>query len=101
MNYLRLNCRGFGNPRTIRVSNNLVRNRKPEVMFFIETISVASKIDELRIKFNFTNCFSVDHIGRCGGLAVLWKHHIDCNITGYSQNYIDIVFKEKTWIIGG
>lgn len=39
-------------------------------------------------------------MGRSGGLAVFWKSTVDCNISGYSRNHIDLVFKESniaTW----
>lgn len=70
MNVLSWNCRGHGNPRTVRALNDLIRDRRPEVLFLIETISEKRRIEELRIKLGFSNCFSVDRIGRSGGLAV-------------------------------
>lgn len=53
------------------------------------------RIEELRVKMGFANCFSVDRAGRSGGLAVFWKRTVDCSIFGYSQNHIDLVFKEN------
>lgn len=61
----------------------------------METISVARRIEELRIKLGFSNCFSVDRIGRSGGLAVFWKRSAECSIVGYSQNHVDLVFTEN------
>ncbi|XP_074324401.1 uncharacterized protein LOC141661315 [Apium graveolens] len=61
----------------------------------METISVASRIEELRIKLGFSNCFSVDRIGRSGGLTVFWKMSAKCSIVGYSQNHVDLVFTEN------
>lgn len=95
MNCLGWNCRGLGSSRTVRALNDLVRGRKPDVLFLSETISVASKIEEFRIKFGFAQGFSVDRVGRSGGLAVFWRNNVDCSITGYSQNHIDLVFNEN------
>lgn len=61
----------------------------------METISVASKIEELRIKMVFSQGFSVDRIGRSGGLAVLWQNRAECSITGYTQNHVDLIFNEN------
>ncbi|XP_074326770.1 uncharacterized protein LOC141664715 [Apium graveolens] len=95
MSCLSWNCRGLGNPRTVRGLNDLVRDRKPDVLFLSETISDAGRIKSLRMKLGFAQDFSVDRIGRSGGLAIFWKSHVDCSITGYSQNHIDIIFNEN------
>lgn len=60
----------------------------------IETISVAKKIEDLRVRFGFEHCFSVDKVGRGGGLAVLWKGPLQCQISSYSHHHIDVVFIE-------
>lgn len=94
MNHLCWNCRGVGNPRTVRVLHDLIRDRKPDVLFLMETIASSNMIEKLRIKFGFANCFSVDRVGRSGGLAVFWKHNVDCGIASYSNNHIDLEFKD-------
>lgn len=95
MNCLGWNCKGVGNPRTVRALNDLVRGHKPDVLFLSETISNADRIEKLRIKFGYGQCFSIDKVGRNGGLAVFWKSTVDCSITGYSQNHIDVVFNNN------
>ncbi|XP_074374615.1 uncharacterized protein LOC141715026 [Apium graveolens] len=100
MNCLGWNCRGLGNPRTVRVLGDLVRDRKPDVLFLSETISTSNIIESLRLKFGFAQCFLVDRVGQSGGLAVFWKANVSCQITEYSQNHIDIQFLENsvvTW----
>lgn len=47
MNCLSWNCRELGNPRTIRVLGDLIRDHRPNLVFLIETISFANKIEEL------------------------------------------------------
>lgn len=89
------NCRGLGNPRTVRALKNLVRDRNPDVLFLSETISVGSRIEMLRVKLRFDNRFSVDRNGKSSGLVVFWRNLVDCSISGYSQNHIDLVFKEN------
>lgn len=95
MSYISWNCRGPGNPRTVRALSDLIRDHKPIFVFLIETISFSNKIEELRIKFGFDHCFSVDRIGRGGGLAILWKQVAQCQVEGYSNNHIDMVFMEN------
>ncbi|XP_074356116.1 uncharacterized protein LOC141695803 [Apium graveolens] len=95
MNCLSWNCRGLGNPRAIRVLSDLVKVRKPDFLFLSETFSNASRIEVLRIKFGFFQCFSVDSVGHSGGLAVFWKHQVNCEISGFSRNHVDVVFNEN------
>lgn len=97
MSCISWNCRGLRNLRTIHVLRDLVRGRNPDVLFLIETLSKSSRIEELRLKLGFVYCFSVDCIGRSGGLAVFWKRTMDCSITGYSHNHIDLVFHERNY----
>ncbi|XP_074325673.1 uncharacterized protein LOC141663760 [Apium graveolens] len=89
------NCRGPGNPRTVRALNDLLKDHKPSFLFLIELISFANKIEELRVRFCFDSCFLVNRVGRSGGLAVLWKCSMQCEITGYSQQHINVLFSEN------
>lgn len=95
MNCVSWNCRGLGQPRTIRALSDLVRDHRPEILFLSETISVGRRIEELRVKLGYDNCFSVDKVGRSGGLAVFWKNSMNCSISGYSRNHIDLVVVEN------
>lgn len=63
MSCLSWNCRGLGKPRTVRVLGDLVRDHRRNFIFLIETIFFANKIEELRVKFGFDNCFAVDRVG--------------------------------------
>lgn len=64
-------------------------------MFLIETISYSNRIEELRVKFGFDHCFSVDRIGRSGGLTVLWKQAAQCQVGRLSSHHIDMLFMEN------
>lgn len=83
MNCLGWNCRGLGSPRTVRVLCDLVKDRSPDVLFLSETISVASKVESLRIILGFSQCFSVDRVGNGGELAVFWKNSARCQIASF------------------
>ncbi|KAL8098510.1 hypothetical protein AgCh_031328 [Apium graveolens] len=84
-----------GSPRTIRVLSDLLKSRNLDFLFLSETISFANKIEELRVKYGFSQCFSVDRVGRSGGLAIFWKHNVACEVVGYSQNHVDVNFIEN------
>ena len=90
MSCLSWNCRGVGSPRTVCVFKDLLRVHKPVFVFLIETLSFANKIEDLRIRFGFDNCFSVDRVGRSGGLAILWKNSFTCEVSNYLRHHIDV-----------
>lgn len=84
------NYRGLGQAATVPALCELVRVRNPNVIFFSETLSLSVRFEALRVKLKFTNCFSVDYVGRSGGLAILWRNNISCSIVSYSNNHIDV-----------
>lgn len=92
MSYLSWNCRGIGSPRTARVLKDLIKVHQPSFVFLMETLTFSNKIEELRVKFGFDYCFSVDRVGRSGGLTILWKSSLSCEVISYSSNHIDVVF---------
>jgi hypothetical protein len=49
-----------------------------------------NKIENLRYVLSYDYCMTVDREGRGGGVAVLWRNSLNCTITNYSSNHIDI-----------
>ncbi|XP_074347681.1 uncharacterized protein LOC141686552 [Apium graveolens] len=98
MSHISWNCRGLGKPCTVRALGDLIRDHKPIFVFLSETISFANKIEDLRVKFGFDYCFAVDRVGRSGGLAVLWKQIANCQVAGYSNHHIDMLFMENSTV---
>lgn len=88
------NCRGLGQPTTVPALCELVRARRPDVIFLFETLSFGVRLESLRVKLNFHSCFSVDCVGRSGGIAVLWNNNISCSVLSYSQNHIDLLIND-------
>lgn len=42
-------------------------------------------------KIGFFDCFSVDCVGRNGGLAIFWKRSVEIHISDFSQNHTDVL----------
>lgn len=68
INCLIWSCQGLGNPRIVRILNDLLRYYKLDFLFLIETILLYNKIEKLRIKFASAQGFSADRVGRSGAL---------------------------------
>jgi exonuclease III len=64
------NCRGLGNPQTVRDLRRMVKAKCPTVVFLMETRMRQVKMEKIRCALGFNNLFVVDCIGKSGGLAV-------------------------------
>ncbi|XP_074341995.1 uncharacterized protein LOC141679392 [Apium graveolens] len=95
MNLLSWNCRGLGNLRTVRILGDLIKSLNPAFVFLSETLVDKGTIAELCLKPRFADFFAVDKVGRGGGLAVLWKHTVECKIMDHSNNHINVHFIEN------
>lgn len=60
------NCRGLGQPRTVRVLKEMLKSHKPDILFLSETLVEGNKIEALASKLGFGKNFSVDRQGRGG-----------------------------------
>ena len=87
------NCRGLGNPRSVRELGDLIHSHHPDIIFLCETLIHADKIEEIRRPFNFEACFCVDCMGRGGGLALLWKQATLNSLIQFSNNFIEVEVK--------
>lgn len=65
------NCRGLGNPRTVREIKVLAAQKKPEFICLIETKVTRHHAEKLRVALGFDGLFHVDSRGNSGGLALL------------------------------
>jgi hypothetical protein len=62
----------------------MVEEKRPKIVFVMETKIKAHKFDCLMIKFGFDNVFVVYSVGKSGGLALLWINKIDVEIKNFS-----------------
>jgi exonuclease III len=85
------NCRGLGNSRAVRTLTHLVRTKKPDLVFIMETKLLSQNADFLKNKLGFFNQFVVDSKGKSGGLILLWHSTINVDIQNYSCRHINVV----------
>ncbi|XP_074322706.1 uncharacterized protein LOC141659680 [Apium graveolens] len=90
MKHISWNCRGLGNPRAVRILGDLIKSQNPMLIFLSETLVKGDCIADLCKRFGFSGFFAVDEVGRSGGLAILWKITVICNVIGSSQNHVDM-----------
>ncbi|XP_059436777.1 uncharacterized protein LOC132169841 [Corylus avellana] len=95
MSIMSWNCRGLGNPRTVRDLCRLVKVKKPEMVFLMETIMGKNKMERIRSRLGFPNMLVVDCVGKSGGLALLWTETIEVEVQNYSSRHINAKVSTK------
>ncbi|XP_042948632.1 uncharacterized protein LOC122281317 [Carya illinoinensis] len=105
MNCMGWNCRGLGNSQTIHELYLLVKAKSPDLIFLIEIKCSRDRMEFIRNKLGFDNCFTVNSRGRSGGLAFLWSSNIEFNISTYTSWHISATIKlpsdKAPWLITG
>jgi hypothetical protein len=99
-----LNCRGLGNPETVRELHMLVKKEDPDIVFLMETRLEVRCLEFIRVCLDMCGCFGVDRHGFGGGLALLWRSSVSVHIQIYFIFYIDadVVMEDKLkWRITG
>ncbi|XP_074346587.1 uncharacterized protein LOC141685379 [Apium graveolens] len=84
----------MGSLRAVRIFENLLKSSNPDFVFLSETLSDKKDIKELANKFGFFDYFTVDKVGRLGGLAIMWKRFVGCNMIDFLNNHIDVHIME-------
>jgi hypothetical protein len=79
---------------TVRDLCLMVKEKRPKVVFLIETKCRSAKMERVRVRIGFEGLFVVDPIGKSGGLALLWRESNTLEIQNYSRWHINAVMKE-------
>lgn len=83
----------LGTHVTVLELNRLVRDKLPNVIFIMETKCNQVAMKKLEINWGlFDNCFTVNSLGRSGGLALLWRNSCNVKTLNYSQSHIHANF---------
>ena len=85
------NCRGLGNPRSVRALHDLVRCWNPKIVFLMETKSKKNHMERIKNRIGFSNGLIVPSVGRSGGIALLWTREISLEIKSYTKFHVDAV----------
>jgi hypothetical protein len=69
----------------------MVKEKRPVMVFLMETLLCNKKAEFLRIKLQFDYMFVVDKVGRSGGLILLWNNHTNVTIHNFSRRHINAI----------
>lgn len=96
MNLLGWNCRGMGSPRAIRILRDLVKSHNPDFVFLSETLADTEVMTDIAEKLGFADSFVISKVGRGGGLAIMWRHTVNCQVIDSSDNHINVHVLENS-----
>ena len=85
------NCRGLGNPRSVRALHDLVRCWNPKIVFLMETKSKKNRMERIKNRIGFANGLIVPSVGRSGGIALLWTREISLEVKSYTKFHVDAI----------
>jgi exonuclease III len=94
MKTLSWNCRGIGNPATVKELRDFAKDYAPSVIFIMETQINKNRVENLRYTLGFDNSFAVNTEGRSGGLGLCWKSDVTVSVLKYSNYHIDTKIRE-------
>ncbi|MBA0864084.1 hypothetical protein Goshw_029759 [Gossypium schwendimanii] len=83
------NCRGVGNPATVREMKQLLIANGPGVVFLYETKIHSNSFSRIRSIYRMEGCLAVSSGGKSGGLALLWREGVKVVVQNYSNYHID------------
>ncbi|OMO57964.1 reverse transcriptase [Corchorus capsularis] len=86
---LNWNCRGLGGRRTVHVLRELVHCNNFPVLFLLETKCNKYEMEWLRVCLGYDSYFTVESVGRAGGLPLLWQNSSFVSILSFSLSHID------------
>ena len=95
MNPLSWNCRGIGNPRSIRALHNLVQQYNPKIVFLMETKVGVRKMKRVQSRIGIQNGIIIPSEGRSEGFALLWERELDVELKSYTRNHIDAIVTDS------
>ncbi|KAE8735408.1 hypothetical protein F3Y22_tig00000340pilonHSYRG00340 [Hibiscus syriacus] len=91
------NCRGLGNPVTVRELRRMISEKNPVLVFVSETKLRKNKVEVVRLATKMVGCFSVEIADERVGQMMLWKEGIKVSLQSFSNLHIDmeVMWKEQ------
>ena len=96
MSCLSANCRGLGNPGTVRELRNLAKQEGPKLLFVMETKISKKRTEKLCNSLGFSGSFAVSSDDLSGGIGLFWKAEVIVELKSYNSNHIDVLVQPRS-----
>ena len=91
MEILAWNCRGLNNDRAVEALLTLVRQKRPDFIFLLETkVDDWDYMNSVRLQIGYRNCEAFWSEGQSGGVAMFWRDGLDVNFLSKSRFFVDL-----------
>jgi hypothetical protein len=103
MRILGWNCRGICNASTVHALRAKIRVFHPEVIFLSETKASEARISKVAKLVGYSNFFSVDAVGKAGGICMLWNYNVQAEIMDFESHLIALKITDVfgCWTLAG
>ncbi|XP_017648047.1 uncharacterized protein LOC108488269 [Gossypium arboreum] len=91
------NICGLGSPRATRRLWYLLKQHKPQMVFFMETKIDGKRMEKFQRRYGFENGIDVGAEGSRGGICMAWKTGITVVLKNFSRNHIDVMVKDENF----
>ena len=72
----------------------MVKEKRPNILFLMETKCPQCKMEGIRVKLGFNGLFVVEPVDQSGGLALLWRETQALEIQNFTRRHINVIVKE-------
>ncbi|XP_042944707.1 uncharacterized protein LOC122278595 [Carya illinoinensis] len=105
MKTLSWNCQGLGNPWTVQDLYQLEKEKKPNLVFLMETKMNSKKAEKVKRSLKGDGFFVAEPVGKKGGLIMWWDQNVTAEVANYSHRHISLwIYDEKgqdKWLLTG